>query len=99
VARAKKKYRWTANVLAMDTIPPKIRARWRGVTAIHLEFCPKLRRHRDEDNLVASCKSLLDGISDALGTNDHYFRLTHKVNESPRTGEVIVHITNMEALA
>ena len=85
--------------MTINTIPPEIRSRWRGSTMVHLEFCPKIRRCRDLDNLVSSSKALLDGLADALGTNDRYFKLSQEINETAKTGNVLVHITNLEALA
>jgi len=35
-----------------------------------LEFTFKDRRRRDEDNAIASCKSILDGISDCVEQDD-----------------------------
>lgn len=34
---------------------------------------PRDKRKRDEDNIIASMKSTLDGIADALGVNDASF--------------------------
>lgn len=47
--------------------------------AIHLEFVPPTKHPRDEDNLVASMKSGLDGLADALGVDDNQFHLTHAI--------------------
>lgn len=35
-------------------------------------FWPKRRRRMDVDNAVASCKSCIDGIADALGIDDRH---------------------------
>lgn len=45
---------------------------------VSLIFFPPDRRKRDLDNCIASCKSMLDGIADALGVNDNQFQLTCK---------------------
>lgn len=37
-------------------------------------FYPPTRRKYDIDNLLASCKSSLDGVAEALGVNDRRFR-------------------------
>jgi crossover junction endodeoxyribonuclease RusA len=42
---------------------------------ITLRVYPPDKRRRDWDNIVASLKSGLDGISDALGIDDSRFRL------------------------
>jgi crossover junction endodeoxyribonuclease RusA len=43
---------------------------------VHLTitFVPPDRRARDLDNMLASIKSGLDGVADALGVNDKIFR-------------------------
>lgn len=37
-------------------------------------FNPPDKRHRDLDNLLASCKPYIDGIAEGLGINDKRFR-------------------------
>lgn len=44
-----------------------------GKILLSLEFIPPDRRSRDLDNLLSSCKALLDGIADALAVNDSRF--------------------------
>ena len=44
-----------------------------GRILLVLEFVPPDRRHRDEDNILASFKAARDGIADALGINDRRF--------------------------
>lgn len=46
---------------------------------VSLEFYPPDRRHRDEDNMLASMKSGLDGLADALGIDDRHFKTTFEV--------------------
>ena len=41
-----------------------------------LTIVPPDRRRRDEDNVIASLKSSLDGIAEGLGVNDSRFRLS-----------------------
>ena len=50
-----------------------------GRLHVTLEFVPPDRRHRDRDNMLASIKSGLDGLADALGVNDSRFDLTIRV--------------------
>lgn len=40
---------------------------------LRLVVYPASRRRRDEDNLLASCKALLDGIAAAIGIDDSLF--------------------------
>jgi crossover junction endodeoxyribonuclease RusA len=43
--------------------------------AVTLRFVPPDRRARDIDNLVASMKSGLDGLADALGVDDYRWEM------------------------
>ena len=47
-----------------------------GPIAVRIVFHPPDKRGRDLDNMLASCKAYLDGISDAYGVNDARFVLT-----------------------
>ena len=46
-----------------------------GPVTLAITFYPPDRRHRDVDNLVASIKSGLDGVADALGIDDRLFSI------------------------
>ena len=61
-----------------------------------VEFWPQTNRKRDEDNLIASCKSLFDGLADALGVNDSRFRIGRPqvMPAGTKYGAVVVHIKN-----
>jgi len=60
---------------------------------VSLTFHPPTRNLPDEDNAVASVKSHLDGIADALGMDDALFRLERPVIAEPvKGGRVIVAI-------
>lgn len=71
-AAAKKSYRaacaWQAAAQGVRPMPP-------GKIAVSLRFVPPDRRRRDLDNLIASMKSGLDGLADALGVDDNRFTL------------------------
>lgn len=61
---------------------------------VQLIFHPPTRRNRDEDNLVAACKALLDGVADGLMVDDKCFRLARpRVLEPVKGGKVVVEIT------
>lgn len=70
-------------------------ARAQGVTetyletpiAVHLTFYPPDKRGRDWDNMLASVKSGLDGVADALGVDDKHWRLSFEV--APTVGGMI----------
>lgn len=44
--------------------------KWPEPVAIDIIFHPPNKRHRDLDNLLASCKGMIDGICEAMGIND-----------------------------
>jgi crossover junction endodeoxyribonuclease RusA len=49
---------------------------WPKGLHIKIEFCPPDNRRRDLDNMLASNKATLDGLSDALGVDDSNWTLT-----------------------
>jgi crossover junction endodeoxyribonuclease RusA len=49
--------------------------------SLTIEFYPPSRRHYDLDNCLASIKSGLDGLADALQVNDRRFLLTVRMVE------------------
>lgn len=73
-ARAKKAYRTACKRVVdevdglMPSMPPD------GAVRVSMRFCPPDKRARDLDNLLASMKSGLDGVADALGVDDSVFR-------------------------
>lgn len=44
-----------------------------------ITFYPPDNRRRDRDNLIASLKSVQDGIADRIGVDDHKWRPTYQV--------------------
>lgn len=52
-----------------------------GKIDVLIEFFPPSKRHYDLDNCLASIKSGLDGVADALLVNDKRFALTVKMRE------------------
>lgn len=61
--------------------------------ALVLEFNPPDRRRRDRDNLLASMKSGIDGVCDALGVDDSIFDpLIVSMKEPTKGGAVILKI-------
>lgn len=64
-----------------------------GRLPVSLTFCPPDKRRRDLDNLLASMKSDLDGVAQALGMDDQNFDpLTLKRGEPVKGGCVIVEV-------
>ena len=60
---------------------------------VSLTFIPKDKRRRDLDNLIAASKSLLDGISDAIGIDDSKFELTARIGSPGLTAHVVVEVS------
>lgn len=86
-AKAAKAYRYDCFILATQQ---KLRVDWDGPITVCLTFHPPDKRKRDLDNLIAACKSLLDGVADALGVNDSRFRLSCWIGEPVDGGSVFV---------
>lgn len=89
-AKAAKKYRADCHYLAKLA---KFNVDWEGDIHLHMGFCPPDNRHRDDDNMLAACKSLRDGLADALGVNDRRFRLHSAIFPVRKGGAVIVALT------
>jgi crossover junction endodeoxyribonuclease RusA len=62
-------------------------------------FYPPDKRHRDDDNMVASAKHARDGIADALKVNDRRFRPHYVFAEPEKPGRVEIVIPDTEAEA
>lgn len=88
-SKKKKEYRTACWALTLEA---KLKAS-KGDEKIDLEitFCPPDKRHRDADNMIASIKSGLDGVADALNVNDRRFLPKFIFTESVM-GMVIVKI-------
>ncbi|MCJ8139596.1 hypothetical protein [Falsirhodobacter halotolerans] len=87
MARAKKAYRksgWEAGLVS------GLHLLGRGTVKMQLIFCPPpVKRKRDMDNAVASMKSGLDGIADALKIDDSEWEWERPIWGKPtETGEV-----------
>ena len=94
-ARATKKARHDAWLATLAAVSKPRRAELRAAAKLraHVRFFPPDNRNRDEDGMVPSVKSQLDGIADALGVNDGRFRLSHEVEGVTKGGRVIVEIS------
>ena len=57
------------------TYEAKAKVDWEGDIHLFIDFFQPDRRERDQDNMLSSCKSMLDGMAEALGVNDKRFRL------------------------
>lgn len=85
-SRVAKKYREACYVLCKraNLVAPQSER-----IVLMADFYPPDRRHRDDDNMIASFKSGRDGIADALGVDDNRFILTPLVVREVR-GWVVV---------
>ena len=61
---------------------------------ISLQFVPPDRRRRDMDNMLASCKAGMDGLSDLFGVDDSRWLLRLSIAPEPvKGGAVRVEVT------
>lgn len=89
--RAAKKYKADCikSILAAGrTVQRLIRTK----TNFALTFCPPDRRHRDEDNMLASFKAAGDALSAYIGIDDSRFHYTIQKGEPVKGGAVIVEV-------
>ncbi|TWH63878.1 crossover junction endodeoxyribonuclease RusA [Azomonas agilis] len=95
-SQAVRRYRKQAFALALQ-------AGMFGVTkdmAVHVEFCPPSRGRFDVDNRLASIKSGIDGIADAIKIDDSAFKTYVLTMGKPvKGGEVRVRVVCVEGLA
>lgn len=60
---------------------------------IHITYHLPNNKNRDLDNLLASCKGMLDGLADAWKVNDKQFRpITIDFGEVVKDGKVCIEI-------
>ncbi len=91
IAKAKKRARelayWTAKaygVKLIETCPLQV----------SLTYYPPDKRRRDLDGMLSASKAFLDGLSDALGVDDHHFRISaQKSDRICPDGMVVVEIS------
>lgn len=72
IARAKKAAKRTAYYTALEAGLGKIEA---TAIKVRLSFFPPDQRPRDTDNMIASMKAALDGVSQAIGVDDSKWTL------------------------
>jgi len=90
-SRAVKKYRTDAYNLALSE---RLHMPDADKVGVHLIFHPPSHRRYDADNLMASMKSCLDGLADALKVNDHRFVPTMQIGsvDPDKRGYVLVEL-------
>lgn len=62
---------------------------WEGIAHLWMTFYPPDKRHRDDDNLIASFKSGRDGMAEAIGIDDKRFRLHPFVSDVTKPGGTV----------
>jgi crossover junction endodeoxyribonuclease RusA len=96
LARAKKAARREGYVSAIQTSADVIAS----PVSIQVTFTPPNARRHDIDNLIASIKAHLDGISDAIGIDDSRWIWAAPVIAKPeKPGRVVVTLTPVEVVA
>lgn len=89
-AREAKKHRAWANLATLEVKPACFKHNGEPIpVTIYVHAKPR-GPLPDEDNCVAACKSMLDGIADALGVNDKAFKAPKVVFAQPREGRFAV---------
>ena len=85
-ANAVKRHRAFAR---LETCKSGAFAQAQGRVFWRLDWWAPDRRHRDEDNLIAACKSYLDGVAEALQVDDFRFRLREIEDHEPKKGGLL----------
>ena len=96
LAPIKAKARDDAAYLTREAAPRMVRqaiAAGDGRIELQLRFYPPDKRHRDDDNMVASFKAARDGIADGLKVNDRRFRATYHFGDPEKPGRIEVVIS------
>ncbi len=92
-AKAAKAYRATSHWLCRERGVGKMS----GALMVSITFHPPDARRRDIDNMLASIKSGLDGISDAVGVDDSSWEISISKGKPEHGGKVVVRLTEKAA--
>lgn len=91
IAKAKAQYRTVCYNLSLLRSKP-----FQGDVLLSITFHPPDRRKRDLDNMLASIKSGLDGLADAIKVNDHRFAILIRRGEPIKHGLVAIKVMQDE---
>ena len=80
------------NAAYLITKQKRIKVSKDGLVYLDIQFNEPDARKRDIDNMLASCKSMLDGIADALEVNDHNFIITMRRGDKVKGGLILIRI-------
>lgn len=89
-ARLVKKAWGDAYWLALNSLPKG--KDWSERCHLAITFHPPDKRRRDLDNMLASCKAMLDGIAAVMRVDDYNFTLTLKRGDPIEGGAVEIEI-------
>jgi len=92
LAKAKKRYRKDCGWLARAQGARRMEA-FIGRLDVIITLCPPVRGQVDFDNSIASLKSGIDGIADAIGIDDGKWRMTFKSAAPQGNGLVMITIS------
>lgn len=67
-----------------------------GTLMLSITFYPPDRRKRDLDNMLASIKAGLDGLSDAIGIDDSEFAITIRKGDAIKNGAINIEVSEYE---
>lgn len=59
-------------------------------------FFPPDDRHRDTDNMIASIKAAIDGVSAAIGVDDRHWQMTFLRGDPVKGGAVLMEIEQLD---
>jgi Holliday junction resolvase RusA-like endonuclease len=90
LARAKAAQRTLAHWMAYKAYRAFGSPQLIGPVDVHCEFAPPDKRRRDMDNMLASIKAALDGVSAVIGVDDSKWRLSMHVAPPVKDGRVRV---------
>lgn len=64
--------------------------KWPETCHLSITFNPPDKRRRDLDNMLASCKAMLDGLASAMKVDDYEFTITLRRGDPVKGGAVAV---------
>lgn len=85
--------RATAATLACVSLPLRDKralAASEGKIDLTVRFYPPDARRRDDDGMISAFKHMRDGIADALGVDDHRFKVSYAFEAPEKPGKIEV---------
>lgn len=92
IARLKREHREWGRIAALEVLPKCFSHNGEPIPiTIHVHAKPR-GPLPDRDNCIAACKSLLDGIADAMKVNDSAFDIQPVQFADERDGRIVVEV-------